>query len=242
MEQERPTKAAAAGLNVEAAIVNYGTPDLTRAAVWSLRTCYPALPIHVVDSHSPDDSVARLTALGEHVQPFTLTPCRTNVHHGPGLDLALRTARAEWILIFDSDCIAFRTGFLEQMLDHAQDPAAYMIGALYLLDEDGYAVQSAEAAASPYVHPFCALVRRARYLTLPPFEKHGVPCLKNERAALQSGYKLVDFPVKEYVYHLGRGTASKYGYSLGLRGQALKVKRWLKARAGRLKPHNPSNP
>ena len=63
------------------------------------------------------------------------------------------------------------------------------------------------------------LIRREPYLTLPPFERHGSPCLANMRAARAAGLALLDFPVDAYVRHLGRGTAGRHGYRLGMRGR-----------------------
>ncbi len=38
-------------------------------------------------------------------------------------------------------------------------------------------------------------------------------------AADNAGFVLVHFPVEEYVHHEGRGTATRHGYRLGLRGK-----------------------
>ncbi len=67
---------------VEALLVHYGTPRLTHAAVWSLRTCYPDLPITVLDNGSPDDSRALLQHWSRQV-PFTLVTSEANLHHYP---------------------------------------------------------------------------------------------------------------------------------------------------------------
>ncbi len=79
-------------MDVTAAVVNYGTPDLTRAAVWSLRGLYPNLGVLVVENGSPDDSKARLGALAKEAGGVTLLTPGENLHHGPGMDLAIRRA------------------------------------------------------------------------------------------------------------------------------------------------------
>lgn len=43
--------------------------------------------------------------------------------------------------------------------------------------------------------------------------------LANFKAARENGYKLLHFPMDKYIDHLWRGTASKYGYKLGLKGK-----------------------
>ncbi len=217
---------------VAAAIVNHGTPDLTRMAVWSLRGHYPDLPITVVESGSADDSAERLRALADEVRPFTLVECAHNVHHGPGLDLAIRAMDAEWALVFDSDCILYRPGLLEAMLALPAAPGAYMIGDVVTIDAMGYRPDGGAQETWAYVHPRCALVRRATYERLPPFEKHGVPCLANEKAAAAQGHPLVHFPVDAYVYHFGRGTAARHGYRLGWKGRLWELRHRLR-RLGR---------
>jgi hypothetical protein len=75
------------------------------------------------------------------------------------------------------------------------------------------------AGGTPYIRPLCMMLRRPLYLTLPPFRRHGAPCLANMRAAHEQNLQLVPFPVEHYVDHEGRGTAARLGYHLGLRGK-----------------------
>ncbi|MEM1041197.1 MAG: glycosyltransferase [Bacteroidota bacterium] len=208
-----------AGLNrVGAVVVNYGTPDLTRAAVWSLRSHYPALRIAVVENASPDDSAEQLRRLAAEAPPVDLLEPGENLHHGPGLDAGIRHLGTPWALVFDSDCIAYRGGFLEAMLAEAEAHDAYMVGQVHRVSEGGFDLaETSSERAYTYVHPKCALVRTAPYLTLPPFAKHGAPCLANEIAAAERGLGLHPFPVNDYVFHLGEGTVSRYGYGLGAR-------------------------
>ena len=177
----------------------------------------------MVENGSPDDSKSRLGALAKEVGGVTVLTSDANLHHGPGLDLALRRVTTPWVLLFDSDCIAYRGGFLEGMQAAADaNPSAYMVGQLHHVDEDGF-----DGGTIPYIHPKCALVRREGYLVLPPFEKHGAPCLTNERAAAAEGLALLDFPVRDYVLHLGEGTVRRYGYGLGAEGKIARLKRVL---------------
>ncbi len=99
------------------------------------------------------------------------------------MDRLIRRSGRPWVLLFDTDCIAFRPGFLEALLAVATDAPAYMAGMRIYVDSGGFNVPPGTPEAIPYVHPHCALVHRESYVTLPPFEKHGAPCLANERAA-----------------------------------------------------------
>ena len=202
---------------VEAVIAHYETAALTRMAVWSLHGLHPDLPITVVDNGSSQADVQALRTSVADVHLCRIVRSETNLHHGPALDLAIRQSEAEWVLVFDSDCIAYRKGLVPAMLQVAEQRSAYLLGEVCFVDDGGYA--TTDVKAHRYVHPKCALVRRATYLELPPFEKHGAPCLANERAAAERGHLLADFPVGDYVYHLGRGTVAAHGYGLGLKGK-----------------------
>jgi hypothetical protein len=81
----------------------------------------------------------------------------------------------------------------------------------------GYPIPPAKGRAFPYVHPRRMLLKRDIYLGLKSFDHHGAPCLANMRQAVQRGYRLRDFPIQEYILHLGRGTCGSYGYGLGWR-------------------------
>ena len=57
------------------------------------------------------------------------------------------------------------------------------------------------------------------YETLPPFVHHGLPVLANMRAAHARGLRVAPFPIADYVWHKGRGTAARFGYGLGWRSR-----------------------
>jgi hypothetical protein len=91
------------------------------------------------------------------------------------------------------------------------------------VDTDGF--ESSAPDAAPYVHPHCALVDVATYLELPPFERHGAPCLRTMQAAHARGLEVADVSVADWSYHIGRGTVERYGYALGWRSRLAQLKR-----------------
>jgi len=205
---------------VTAVVINFRTPDLTRRAVDSFRSFYPALPLLLVDNGSEDESGRTLEQLRALVpgKP-TLVLNRSNRHHGPALDQALRTVETPFVLFLDSDCEVVQGGFVEAMLARAmEDPRNYIVGKKIFMNDRGFDVAE-EPGAHPYIRPICMLVRRELYLGLPPFERHGAPCLANMQAARTTGFGLIHFPVEEFVRHEGRGTASRHGYRLAWRGR-----------------------
>jgi GT2 family glycosyltransferase len=206
---------------VTAVIVNYRTPDLLRTAAGSLLRHCPGIGLLVVDNGSGDESRAVIDALRtsapERVRALLN---ETNLHHGPAMDQALRALDAPFILFLDSDCEVLDADIAGEMLallDAA--PTNYAAGMLIFMDRRGFDTTADAPGAVPYVRPVCMLIRRELYLTLPPFELRGTPCLRNMSEAHARGYGLVAYPVADHVSHKGRGTASRHGYALGLRGK-----------------------
>ena len=204
--------------SVTAVIINFQTPDLTHRALTSFRRFYPSTPLLIIDNGSADQSpdlLPRLDPLG----PTELLLNAANLHHGPAMDQALRRITTEFVLFLDSDCEVIGGGFVERMsaaLLH--DARNYAAGKRIVMNARGFDVGTS-AGAHPYIRPICMMVRRELYLQLPPFEKHGAPCLANMIAATDRGLQLVHIPIEEYVRHDGRGTAARFGYRLGLKGR-----------------------
>lgn len=205
--------------SVHAVIINFRTPDLTARAVRSLRAFYPDLPLLLIDNGSGDGSDRVLASLQAGAAAVTdLLLLDTNIHHGPAMDQALRQLQAPWILFLDSDIEIHSPGLIEGMMSAAAgDQNAYAVGKRIWMNRRGF--DQPEGAGVPYVRPICMLLRRELYPPLPPFRKHGAPCLANMKAAHKRGLHLVHFPVEDYLTHAGRGTASRHGYRLGLRGK-----------------------
>ncbi len=205
---------------VTAVIVNFRTPRLLERAVTSFRDFYPATPLLLIDNGSGDESPRLMNELRDRWPLATdvlLNP--DNRHHGPAMDQALRTVRSPYVLFLDSDCEVVKGGVLEGALARTEgDPRHYAVGKKIFMNARGFDVPASERAI-PYIRPICMLIHRERYLELPPFERHGAPCLANMKAAAARGFSLTHFPVDDYVFHRGRGTAGIHGYRLGLRGK-----------------------
>lgn len=208
-------------------IVNYGTPRLTRAAMWSVRSHYPDLEVVVVDNASPDGSAEMLEAAARDIGRATLHRLDHNAHHGPGMDYGIRAVESDWVILLDSDCLICRRGAVEALLEAAVSEGAYMAGRLHWVDDDGF-----DGGRTPYVHPHFALVHRATYLSLPPFGRHGAPCLHNERAAVDRSLRLVHVPVDQWSLHIGQGTVSRYGYGLPMQSRLRQLRRTVRRLVG----------
>jgi glycosyltransferase involved in cell wall biosynthesis len=205
---------------VTAVIINFRTPDLTCRAVRSFRSFYPDVPLLLIDNGSGNGSVQALEAcVRDAGGNARLVANPRNLHHGPAMDLALRELQSRFVLFVDSDCVITKGGFLEIMQAKLEEREHhYATGKLILMNRRGYDVVGS-ANAFPYIRPICMLIKRELYLRLPPFRRHGAPCLENMRAAIQRNLGLIHVPVEEYLVHEGRGTAGRHGYRLGLRGR-----------------------
>lgn len=202
---------------VSGVVVNYQTPELLGQAVRSFHDAYPAVEILIVDNGSRDGSIAVIDALEEE-SPETIRSLRLpeNLYHGPAMDRALRQLETPYVYLFDSDTITRQSGFLEPMISQLRARAEnYGAGRVLTVNSRGFSSDDGIPILwAPYM-----LIDRTIYRNLPPFEHHGVPVLTNMEAAEERGYRLVKYPVEDYVDHLGRGTASKYGYNLGLKSR-----------------------
>jgi len=205
---------------VTAVIINFRTPDLTIRAVRTFRSFYPDIPLLLIDNGSGDGSVQALEICARDAGDNTrLLVNPRNLHHGPAMDLALRELQSRFVLFVDSDCVITKGGFLETMrVSLEEEDHAYAAGKLISMNRRGYDIPESPGAYA-YIRPICMLIKRELYLSLPPFRRHGAPCLDNMRAASKRNLDLIHVPVEEYLTHEGRGTAGRHGYRLGFRGR-----------------------
>ncbi|MDI6803508.1 MAG: glycosyltransferase [Bacteroidota bacterium] len=205
---------------VTAVIINYQTPDLTQQAVATFRKFYPDLQLILIDNGSGDESANILTDI-RNSQPATtkLVINKTNIHHGPAMHDAINLCSTDLVLFIDSDCEVLRGGFVEAMIELIeQDMQNYAIGKLEILNKRGFLVKPNQTGIR-YIRPICMMIRKSLYSILPPFQLHGAPCLANMKIAAVRNFCLIDFDIHKFIFHKGRGTASKFGYGLGIGGK-----------------------
>ncbi len=205
---------------VTAVIINYQTPDLTQNAVTSFRKFYPNVQLILIDNGSHDESVKILTDI-QNSRPLTtkLILNKRNLHHGPAMHQAINLCNSNLVLFLDSDCEVLRGGFIEAMVDLIeQDKQNYAVGKTEILNKRGFLVKPNQTGIR-YIRPICMLISKSHYFELPPFQLHGAPCLANMKEAANRNFGLVEFDIHQFIFHKGRGTASKFGYGLGIRGR-----------------------
>jgi len=205
---------------VTAVIINYKTPDLTSRAVNTFVTAYPNISILLIDNGSGDIGDELLAVIESNTSTLQLIVNPTNLHHGPAMHQAMGLITTPFVLFLDSDCIVEEGGFIE-LMTHAlsQHETQYAAGSLLHVNKRGFLVDSNKRGAIPYIHPYCMMVKHALYATLPPFELHGTPVLRNLLGAAKKGFRCVEIALEPYVTHEFRGTAGRFGYQLGFKGR-----------------------
>jgi GT2 family glycosyltransferase len=196
--------------------INFQTPDLLEVAIESFRKFYPTTPLLLVDNGSKDASTEKIQQLEKKYSGCTRSLLiEKNIFHGPAMHRAIDTLSDEHVFFLDSDTETRQGGFLEKMAAEFTSEKVYGVGRIDTVNKRGFhSEEGTPIILSPYM-----LLRRKLYREFPPFEHRGMPTLRNFAAAQQHGYVLKSFPVEKYVAHFGRGTASRYGYKLGIRGK-----------------------
>jgi hypothetical protein len=205
---------------VTAVIINYKTPDLTLRALATFKSAYPAVKTLLIDNGSGVQFADVMVTVRSSWPDVELTVNAKNLHHGPAMHQAMGLVSTPWVLFLDSDCEVLKPGFIEVMMGQcAGKKDAYAVGTLFYLNKRGFVVQKDSRGAIPYIHPYCMLVKKEQYGTLPPFELHGSPALRNMIGAGEKGFGLVSVALDAYVKHDFRGTAGRFGYGLGIKGR-----------------------
>lgn len=204
--------------DVAAVIVNYRTPDLLEKAASSFRKFYPDVEMVLVDNGSNDLSTEVIDQLvGLNPRKTKKIMLERNYFHGPAMDTAMRASTKELVFFLDSDTETYNGGFIEKMLSEMNSgEEVYGVGRTDRVTKRGFADEHGNETIliSAYM-----MLKRSTYMQLPPFIHHGMPTLENFSAAKTRGFELRNVDIDSYIHHAGRGTASRFGYNLGLRGK-----------------------
>ncbi len=198
-------------------VINFQTPDLLLTTVNSFRKFYPDSPLLIIDNGSKDDSVTVIKEIKNKSEQNTQTIfLKENIYHGPAMHLAVQKINQKYIFFLDSDTETFKGGFLEQMIATLESSdKIYGTGRFLTVNKRGFQVKKGISFPAPAY----MMIKKELYNYFPPFEHHGMPVLKNFVSALKQGYNFKEFPIEDYINHLWRGTAGKFGYGLGLKAK-----------------------
>jgi len=203
---------------VTTVIVNYQTPDLLQQAVESFKAVYPNVQTLIFDNGSRDHSRIVISSLRD-VYPDSVEAHfeGKNIYHGPALHKALtKLIKTEYCFFLDSDTYTKKGGFLEcGVKELSSNKKNYAFGYCIKANQRGFKDENGiTVAVTPYL-----MLKCEHYHEFPQFIHHGQPVLFNFKDAQEKGYQVIHFPMDNYIDHLWRGTASKYGYKLGLKGK-----------------------
>jgi predicted O-methyltransferase YrrM len=183
-------------MTFDVAIVNYNTDCHLLRLIRSVATVVPSrhlAAVHVWDNASTDSSREVLEALAREFPWLHPHFSRTNIHHGPALDILLREAcTAPWVLILDAD-----TEVLRDFVPHLP---ALDAGTVALVG------QVSPWAAPLYFYLAHLLINRLMYLALPPFVHDGAPGRELFRAIHHRRHSYRRFRWCDDITHAGQAS------------------------------------
>ena len=196
--------------DIAVVIANYKSKDLTQRAFETFRKFYPDVLVYIVDNGSGDDSTEYINNCTDDKLIKIINPA--NYGHGVALHQVADATDRRFLFTLDSDTITHKGGFMELMLEEMEaDPMTYAVGVECETDRNGFNTYTGGPGAVRYIHPQSSLYDLQIYATLRPFIHHGAPCIENMIDANVRGLRLVNFPITDYVEHLGGGTCKVRG-------------------------------
>jgi hypothetical protein len=201
--------------NIEIISVHYKTPDLIYNQHKSVRNFYPDLTYQIIDGS--DNNVKYFENLENDDKNFNVKRFGYNIHHGPGMDYAIKNSNYEYQLILDSD-VSLKSNVIEHLFDNFK---GYATGKLIMIDSTGHEMwQKKEENPNnfiySYVHPYCMLIKKSEYLKYKPFKKHGAPCIDAMIDIYNNNQtnQLCGVQIEDLVDLKIRGTRSVWGINL----------------------------
>lgn len=205
-------------MDVEIVSIHYKTPDYIYEQYVSVRRLYPTLAYRIIDGS--DDGKIYFLDLEKNDSNFKVERLGYNIHHGPGMDYAIRNSSHEFLLILDSD-VTLTKDVLIPMFERF---AGYAVGRKRMVNALG--MQRGEVSLIDkcfpnsfkytYIHPLCMLISRKAYLQFKPFFKHGAPCIDAmiDIHKKNQNFLLSEFNVDDFLEIKYQGTAKKWGMNI----------------------------
>lgn len=205
-------------MNIEIISVHYKTPDYIYEQYKSVRKLYPNIAYRIIDGS--DNENTYFLDLEEKDENFKVERFGFNIHHGPGMDYAIKSSTYEFLLILDSD-VTLKKDILTPMIKRY---SGYAVGRKRIVNALG--MQSWEirligklfpkSFKYMYIQPVCMLINRDAYFQFKPFFKHGSPCIdamidihkKNQT------HLLTEFPLEDFMDIKYKGTVQKWGMNI----------------------------
>ena len=201
--------------NIEIISVHYKTPDYIYEQYKTIRTFYPEVKYQIIDGS--DDKQTYFLDLEKNDLNFSVKRFGYNIHHGPGMDYAIKNSKHEFILILDSD-VSLKQPIINEMFKVFK---GYSVGKKIKINSSGFESWQKTNHGDKnfiydYVHPYCMLINKNEYIKHKPFIKHGAPCIESMIDLYNKKLTnlLSNFDIESYVNLKIRGTRSKWGINL----------------------------
>ena len=196
--------------------MHYKTPELIYNQYKTVREFYPENPYRIIDGS--DDGVSYFSDLEHNDVNFKVERIGYNIHHGPGMDYAIKNSAFEYLLILDSDVSLIKPPIQKMM----EVFSGYSVGKKIVVNANGIEKwqkkwwSKSKPCIYTYIHPYCMLIKKDAYLQFKPFKKHGAPCLDAmvDIFNQQKTHLLSEFQIEDYVNLVVRGTRGKWGINL----------------------------
>ena len=221
--------------NVTGVVVSYNTKELLERSLNSVRNFYPDLKIIVIDGSQPGNSCYDFVRkLGGGITPVSVG---YNIGHGKGMDMGIKLALTDFVLVFDSD-IVLKGRPIEKMMRLLEEDT-FGVGEIQFVNKKGKNVKRSKKAI-PYLHPYFQIINKSIYAKFPGYVHHGAPCILTMMEIKRRGMSekiLKDFPVSDFVRHQWEGTRALdpvefrsgwVSYPGGGDGIFKKAKKWLR--------------
>ena len=197
--------------DVEIVSVNYNTPDLIERLNNSIKRYIGEDYLFTIIDGSTLNYYNRIEHLNKGLTK--IIHFNFNIHHGPGMDYAIRNSTYEYVLLLDSDVTILKEGLIEKMMSLFKD-GTYCVAQIVFVNRRGENEKNGEIA---YAHPHCMLIKRSEYFKYRQFKLHGAPCIDamidiNDNKKVSS---LINFNrMEDYINEEIRGTVSRFGYGI----------------------------
>lgn len=188
-----------------AATVHCNTPELLAEAIGSIKEFYPGLSIMIIDGSS---DLRGFSMIGNKYSNISFGHTGYNIGHGPGMNMAIKTAESDYLLLFDTD-IVMKKSCLEEMLELFEDDT-FGVGEVNEEEQRVYHLTFGDGKRKiPVLHPYFHIVQRKEYFKYLPYVQNGGPVFLTALDIFsqhKSDKILKNFPVRNYIEHRWRGT------------------------------------
>ena len=184
------------GLDIVGITVNCGKRDMMMEACESIWKFYPEMEMYVVDSLAKD----RFKHDRVKWMPFNY-----NIGHGPGICEASFFSRSDLFVVFDTDIIMDKGGFIERALSVVPE-RWYGVGSVR---SDFGINQRVQAPFDvKYLDPYFCLINRYEFYRHRLPVNHGLPFISSCYDLCKKGLSdlLVGMDIDKYVTHKGEQT------------------------------------